>query len=268
MSAKDRKILFFDIDGTLITEDGTRYFPESAKKAIAAARKNGHLVFINTGRVYCNITEEIRQAGFDGYVCGCGTCIIYNDKVLFHNKLNKELCRDMAKLCRDNHFFGLYEYKDNVYIDGENKDNEFLLEMTDYFKRNGIYVGEDVNSEEFVFDKFCAWFDEGNENLPAFKNYVNKDFGYIDRGSNFCEIVPKGYSKATGIQYLLDYFDLPLENAYAFGDGNNDEPMLSYVPNSIIMAKGPEELKKKVMMVTEDAEFDGIYNAMKKLEII
>ena len=80
--------------------------------------------------------------------------------------------------------------------------------------------------------------------------------------------MPKGFSKATGIQALLDKFDLPLTNAYAFGDGNNDAPMLSYVPNSIIMAKGPEELKKKCMMVTEDAIDDGIYNALKRLEII
>ena len=28
---KTRKILFFDIDGTLITDDGKRYFPDSAK---------------------------------------------------------------------------------------------------------------------------------------------------------------------------------------------------------------------------------------------
>ena len=64
---KTRKILFFDIDGTLITDDGKRYFPDSAKEAIQKARENGHLAFINTGRVFCNVTEEIRSAGFDGF---------------------------------------------------------------------------------------------------------------------------------------------------------------------------------------------------------
>ena len=33
MKSTDRKILFFDIDGTLITEDGRRYFPDSARHA-------------------------------------------------------------------------------------------------------------------------------------------------------------------------------------------------------------------------------------------
>ena len=43
---KTRKILFFDIDGTLITDDGKRYFPDSAKEAIQKARENGHLAFM------------------------------------------------------------------------------------------------------------------------------------------------------------------------------------------------------------------------------
>ena len=76
MKNTDRKILFFDVDGTLITEDGRRYFPDSAKRALAQARVNGHLVFINTGRVYCNITEEIKSAGFDGFVCGWNVHIL------------------------------------------------------------------------------------------------------------------------------------------------------------------------------------------------
>ena len=67
---------------------------------------------------------------------------------------------------------------------------------------------------------------------------------------------------------MLEYYHLDKSEAMAFGDGNNDAPMLLYCPNSIIMMKGPEELKKQVMMVTDDAENDGIYNAMVKLGII
>ena len=47
-----RKALFFDIDGTLLSEI-TRQVPESAKEALKEARKKGHLVFINSGRAMC-----------------------------------------------------------------------------------------------------------------------------------------------------------------------------------------------------------------------
>ena len=43
----EQKLLFFDIDGTLITE-GTGRIPESTRKAIKMAREEGHLLFVNT----------------------------------------------------------------------------------------------------------------------------------------------------------------------------------------------------------------------------
>ena len=241
MKCTDRKILFFDIDGTLITEDGRRYFPDSARKALAQARANGHLVFVNTGRVYCNVTDEIKSAGFDGFVCGCGTSIYYDGRELFHNDVSKDACRNIAYACRRYDMYGMYEHRDKVYVDAQNMENELLVEMVRYFRANGIFVGEDVDSDDFEFDKFCCWFADDNAKVPEFREYVSQYF---------------------------DYIDIPLENAYAFGDGNNDAPMLLYCPNSIIMQKGPEELKRQVMLVTDDAENDGIYNAMVKLGII
>lgn len=265
---QDRKILFFDIDGTLITDDGRRFLPDSARYALETARKKGHLVFINTGRVFCNVTEAIRSIGFDGYVCGCGTHIVYNDKVLFHNALTSRLCGDVAAKCHEYGMYAFYEQADKVFLDNSVLSYEPLAKLVAFFKDSGCEIVTDIYNEKFVFDKFCAWYDEGNAHLEEFKAFLSKDFEYIQREGTFCEVVPKGYSKATGIQFLLDYFHIPLENAYAFGDGANDEPMLSYVPNSIIMRKGPDYLKKMVKLVTDDVEDNGIYNAMKKMEII
>ena len=67
MENKDRKIVFFDIDGTLI--DGpTHQIPQSAVEAIRKLRENGHLAFINTGRTLVSIEPRIREIGFDGLV--------------------------------------------------------------------------------------------------------------------------------------------------------------------------------------------------------
>ena len=73
------KLLFFDIDGTLITEeDGT--MPESTKKALMQAREQGHFLFINTGRTWKSLPERILHLNFDGYVCGCGTHIFFRER--------------------------------------------------------------------------------------------------------------------------------------------------------------------------------------------
>jgi len=45
----DRAVLFFDIDGTVLSEI-TKEVPVSAINAMKAAQQAGHLLFINTGR--------------------------------------------------------------------------------------------------------------------------------------------------------------------------------------------------------------------------
>ena len=90
-----RKIIFFDIDGTIITEN-THIISQKTVNAIKSARINGHLAFINTGRTFFNVTENIRNIGFDGYVCGCGTYINYKGKTLLARSIPHETCVEIV----------------------------------------------------------------------------------------------------------------------------------------------------------------------------
>lgn len=83
-----RKILFFDIDGTLISEVNNQ-IPESIKNALKQARENGHITIINTGRTRALVEPRLEDIGFDGYICGCGTYIEVNGKVLYHKSIEK-----------------------------------------------------------------------------------------------------------------------------------------------------------------------------------
>ena len=78
----DRKALFFDIDGTLLSEE-TRQIPQSAKDALKEARKRGHLVFINSGRSYIMVKPIMEEVECDGCLCGCGTCIVIGDEIVY-----------------------------------------------------------------------------------------------------------------------------------------------------------------------------------------
>ena len=60
----------------------------------------------------------------------------------------------------------------------------------------------------------------------------------------------------------------PIDNAYAIGDSMNDLPMLTAVPNSIVMGNGSEELKKSASFVTKDLLDNGIEYALKHFGMI
>ena len=95
----NRKLLFFDIDKTLLTPYPWTV-PDSAKQALKEARYNGHLLFINSGRTYTMIPEIIKEMGFDGYVCGCGSQIYMNEELLFSSSIPNPLCRKTTELLR------------------------------------------------------------------------------------------------------------------------------------------------------------------------
>ena len=85
----NRKALFFDIDGTLFSEI-VRQVPQSAVLALKKSRDSGNLVFINTGRTWCQ-TEGIRgEVETDGMLCGCGTYLTAENKVLYDRRVSPE----------------------------------------------------------------------------------------------------------------------------------------------------------------------------------
>ncbi len=66
----NRAALFFDIDGTVLSEI-TKEIPASTVDALKRAHDAGHFLFINTGRTYCSVPVELKKLPFDGYLCGC-----------------------------------------------------------------------------------------------------------------------------------------------------------------------------------------------------
>ena len=266
IACMDRKMIFFDIDGTIISEK-TQRCPDSTIDAIKRAREKGHLAFINTGRTFFNVGEEIRNIGFDGYVCGCGTYIHYKDKPLLYKTISRDLCFEIVQKLREFKIDALFEGLHDFYFDQTKAHTGELAELKEKFILRGLDVTKSWDDPELSFDKFVVWFNQDSD-YNGFFSYIDKEFDYIDRGNNLGEVIPKGYSKATGIQYLQQYFNIPLENCYAIGDSTNDLSMLKYVTNSIAMGNSTPVLFDEVSFVTKDIEEGGIKHALNHYGII
>ena len=68
-----RRIVFLDIDGTLIDEQ--EQIQASTVEAVVRARAAGHLLFICTGRSRAEIYPQILDIGFDGIVSAGGSFV-------------------------------------------------------------------------------------------------------------------------------------------------------------------------------------------------
>ncbi|MDS0524601.1 Cof-type HAD-IIB family hydrolase [Clostridium sp. SHJSY1] len=261
------KIIFFDIDGTILTEK-TLVIPESTKRAIRKAQENGHLAFINTGRPIVSIDTFIKDIKFDGYICGCGTYIEYADKVLFSKQLGNKLSKDVVNDLKECKIDAILEGENGLYYDEDsNINSKELMRIKKRHIEEHLYNGETWNSPEINFDKLTIWTRD-DSNFEEFNKKYSDVFEFIHRGKDFYELVPLGFSKSSGIEYIIKYLNLPFENTYAIGDSTNDLSMLKYVKNSIAMGNSNPILFDFVSFVTKDIGDDGIEYALKHFNII
>lgn len=263
----EQKLLFFDIDGTLLTE-GTGRIPESTRKAVQMAREEGHLLFVNTGRTRSSLPRKVTSLGFDGYVCGCGTNIFLGDQELLSARLSNALCTEVAETVRKYKVPVFYEAADAIYFDYEIPDEDgWVKRAQDIFELQGRDIEEVIRGSEKVYDKLLTVLRPGGKDQEL-KEYLSRYFLCIDRGHDMYEVIQKDYSKATGIFFLCKYLGKSIEDCYVFGDSENDRSMLEAVPHSIAMGNGEAAIKACCSYVTEDIEKDGIYEAMKHFGLI
>jgi hypothetical protein len=261
----NKKIVFFDIDGTLLDEE-THTIPNSCKEALKQAKKNGHLLFINTGRPISTIEDIITDLDFDGYICGCGTYIKYKDEVILHATLDQTIRQEIIHQVFKYNVEAILEGEEGAYF-SSNITSPFLFEIKERYQQQNLKVYDFNSSSLIEFDKMTLIYHEKSD-IESFKNYLKQYFEIIQRGEDFIEVIPLGHSKATGIQYILDYLDLDIDDCITIGDSTNDLSMLTYTKNSIAMGNSHPSLFNQVAYVTTNINDDGIYNALKHYELI
>ncbi|HIT90060.1 MAG TPA: Cof-type HAD-IIB family hydrolase [Candidatus Merdenecus merdavium] len=260
-----KKIVFFDIDGTLLHyEHGMN---QSTIEGIKELRKQGHLAFINTGRGRSNISDrELKGLIFDGMITGCGTYVEYNNVCLFNHLIEKDLLKRTTDL--------LGQYQAKVALEGPEK--------MFYFKRDAMSDDPFIlYLEKLMGDRLVCvehWDDEIAVNKISLKmspeaygpvyDQLKEEYEVISHTDDFYELIPIGYNKATGIQLVCDHLNIPLDNTYAFGDSNNDLDMLRYVKYGVAMGNSMKEPMEVSDYITDDILNDGIYNALKYYHLI
>ena len=83
----DKKIIFIDVDGTLL--DYENVLPKSADLAIKEAKKRGHRVYICTGRSKAEVYDYLWDIGLDGMIGGNGSYVEDGDTVVMHQLITK-----------------------------------------------------------------------------------------------------------------------------------------------------------------------------------
>jgi Cof subfamily protein (haloacid dehalogenase superfamily) len=255
-----KKFLFFDIDGTLY--DSNKQLPSKTKEAVFEARRNGHEVFIATGRAPFMIQDVLKELEIDSYICFNGQYVVYKNKVVSHNEINQEQLKLVSEFAeRKNHPM--------VYMNAEKMIASIAYHPHVEESITTLKFPHPKYEEDFFLNQpiyqalvFCSMEEEDayHETFPHLK-FVRWHRVSVD-------ILPTGASKANAIKFLCEKYNIAIKDTIAFGDGLNDIEMLEAVGFGVSMGNGHEEALKRAQHVTTHVDEDGLVNAMRYLKLI
>lgn len=275
------KILFLDVDGTLVNYECQ--LPDSAVSAIRQARKNGHRVYICTGRSKAEVYENLWDIGLDGMIGGNGSYVEDHGTVVMHQLITKEQCRRIVDWLHSQKL-EFYLESNNGLFASEHFEDKALASMREYCRRKGapnanemsvrsifpemIFDGElyrnDLNKVSYLLNDYQDYLNT----KERFPDMANGTWGGAGETALFGDLGVKGITKANAIDHLLSYLGAKREDTIAFGDAKIDIPMLKYCAFGVAMGSGGEEIKAMADYVTDSVDDDGLYKAFVYLKLI
>lgn len=256
----DKKIVFFDIDGTLL--NNRNEIPDSTKKAVRSLQDKGIVTAIATGRIPSMFDWVREELGISSYVSINGQYVVHEGRTIYSNPIDRAILKELVELTTTSGHALATCSSDKVRALAENHPhirNSFATielphpPVDPYFHLNEpVYQGYLFvdNEEQTVYDqkfpqlRFVRWH-----------NYA-------------VDVLPSGSSKAIGIEQMLRILGIRPENSFAFGDGLNDVEMLASAGVGIAMGNAVNEAKDAAKMVTASSSEDGIWKGLQMVGLL
>lgn len=271
----ETKYIFIDIDGTLFSH--TKGISYTNLKAIDTARKNGHKVFLCTGRVNSSIDDYLKFYPFDGYVLACGGHIIIDNKEIKNDIIDQDQVHQLIDLLHENDIGVVLEgthlsYYDELAFEYFFRDRQHLREslppeVTRHLFREDIALDLEAYYRNPTHINKLSIGTKDPKGINRIKSILPKEYELIAYETSG-EIIIKGEDKANGLKFVLDYFNTPIQDSYAFGDSMNDYSMIKEAGQGIVMSTGNKKVKAIADYITDNEHNEGIYNALKHFNLI
>lgn len=256
------KAAFFDIDGTLVSFN-THQVASSTIHAIHQLQSQGVKIFLATGRHPLWVSDM--GFDFDGFVAlNGGYCTTHPaGEVIYKRALPQEDIRAMLA----------YQQEVEAFPCALVMDNEIVI---NYLNDTARFLYNHVNIEAPALADLNDFADTEVFQLIAFFN-AEQEQRIMKRmpGSettrwhpDFTDVVPKGGSKALGMEHMMKHYGIRKEETIAFGDGGNDMAMLRHAGIGVAMGNATDVVKAAADFVTTSVDEDGICHALRHFGLI
>lgn len=245
------KIIFFDIDGTLLDPATDRISPLTVQ-TVNRLRANGIKVCVSTGRPPASL-PDLSALPFDallttnGGLCYTASEVFY--KLPIPSPAVQQVIANAAALGRPV----------SIAVQDRLAANGWEQDLADYYVNAGLVltVAEDFEevARQDVYQIMMCYRPEDHDALLE----NTQGLMIAQSWERAADIIPAG-GKGNGIRKALAYFQVDPSQAMAFGDSFNDIEMLQAVQYGVAMGNAIPQLKEIAWDVCGPVSDDGIYH--------
>lgn len=272
------KAILLDIDGTLT--NSKKEITEETKMALMNAQNYGIRLVIASGRPAKGIFQygdqldmKLHNGIFVCYngarVVDCQTGEVYVN-VTIDKDTTKEILQHMKKFdVRPMITHGSHMVVEDVY-NCMVKDGDREFNVIEYESRmNGYKLMEVEDLEKFVDGPVNKVLTAGDSDyLQAHYKEMAAPFegrlSSMFTANFYYEFTANGVDKGKALTIAMEKLGIKPEECIAFGDAENDIPMLRYAGIGVAMGNAQQAVKDMADEITDDNEHDGIAKSLYK----
>jgi Cof subfamily protein (haloacid dehalogenase superfamily) len=246
------KIIFFDIDGTLV-DSATGSIPASTREALNRLHERGILLCIATGRPPASL-PNLEGLHFDAF-CTVNGSLCYTESATIHSHplppgAVQQVLENTAAMGRPI----------SVATRHRLSANGWEPNLAEYYRMAGLELAADAHFDEAcredVYQIMVGCREPEHTAILRGAEGAGITFSW-DRAA---DVIPAGGSKGAAILKILDHFRLNPDQAMAFGDGVNDIEMLQTVGTGVAMGNADPRVKAIAKDQCLPVSRDGIYH--------
>lgn len=245
------RLLASDIDGTLMRE-GEYAIPPALFPLIRELRARGVYFAACSGRQYSNLRHLFAPVADEiGYICENGSLVVWQGEILSKETIDRTIGQAlMRKILAQPDSEALLSGVHTCYTQPNNPD--FVTHLRDYVG-NDTTVVDDICAVEEPFIKISLYRKSGvDEALAAqFTEFAPYLVPAVGR-SSWMDFLREGCGKGTALDVLCAHLHVDKNECVAFGDNENDLPLVGHAGTLYAMADGHPALIAQADKTTMD----------------